>query len=321
MPVKLAVVIVSWNTRALTLEAIRSLLADVTAHGPQPTQVWVVDNASTDGSPQAIRQQFPDVHLIENRQNIGFGPANNVAMRAMGFGQPDTPAADLPAAVYLLNSDTITHPGATQQLYQTLTSLPDAGVVGARLTYEDGSFQHSAFAFPGLLQLWIDLLPVPGRLIDSRLNGRYPRHLYQGYDPFPVGHTLGATMMVKREVIQQVGMFDEDFFMYAEEVDWSWRIHKAGWQIYCVPTAHVTHLSGQSTAQVKSRSVENLWKSRRRLFDKHYPAPKRWLARLIIWLGMRHKLAEVSRHFEAGEISAKERDALTTAYRRIIKEW
>jgi hypothetical protein len=192
-------------------------------------------------------------------------------------------------------------------------------VVGARLSYENGGFQHSAFAFPGLLQLWIDLLPFPSRLYDSRLNGRYPRHLYKEQQPFAVGHTLGATMMVKAEVILQTGMFDEGFFMYAEEVDWSWRIHKAGWYIHCVPTAHVTHLEGQSTQQVKPKSILNLWQSRRRLFQKHYPWAKRQLAWLIIRLGMWRKIRQTHRAVMARQISSKEHDELVAVYRKIMQ--
>jgi GT2 family glycosyltransferase len=318
MTTPLAVVIVSWNTRDLTLQAIQSLVDDVRENGPNATDVWVVDNNSQDGSPAAIRDTFPHVNLIEQPENIGFGPANNVALRAMGFGNPDTLLETLPEAVYLLNSDTITHPGATRDLFEHLNTLPMAGVVGARLTYADGSFQHSAFAFPGLLQLWFDLLPAPNRLYDTRLNGRYPREWYEGYEPFAVGHTLGATMMLKREVIRTTGMFDESFFMYAEEVDWSWRIQQTGWKIYCVPTAHVTHLEGRSTGLVKPRSILNLWESRYCLFEKHFPQWKQWIARWIIRAGMRRKMAAAQQAFAAGKISAKEHDALTDTYRKIM---
>jgi GT2 family glycosyltransferase len=317
--IDLAVVIVNWNTRALTLDALRTLKEDVAQRGPAQTHFWVVDNASSDNSAAAIRTEFPDIHLIENRENVGFAAANNSAMRAMGFGDADITANALPRAVYLLNSDTLTQFGATGTLYETLFSLPDAGVVGARLTYGDGSFQHSAFAFPGMLQLLIDLMPVPGRLYDSRLNGRYPRKCYEGYRPFPVGHTLGATMMLRREVIQKTGMFDEQFFMYAEEIDWSRRIQKAGWRIYCVPTAHVIHLVGQSTRQAKPENIVHLWESRLYLFRKYYAWPKLWLARRIVRLGMRLKIGQARRKYALRHISAKERDVLIATYRQVMR--
>lgn len=306
----LAVIIVNWNTRQLTLDALRTLYADLPPH----SEVWVVDNASSDDSVTAIRDAFPQVNLIASEQNLGFGGGNNAALRALGF-DGSRPVDELPRAVYLLNSDTLTHPGATQTLYNALFELSDAGVVGARLTFGDGSFQHSAFAFPGLAQLWIDLLPAPGRLYESRLNGRYPRALYEGKTPFPVGHTLGATIMLRREVILQTGMFDEQFLMYGEEVDWMWRIQRAGWRIYCVPAAHVTHLGGQSTGQVRPRSVVNLWTSRLQLYDKYYPRWKIIAARQIIRWGMQRLIRQAHKD---SSLSESDRAAMIAAYQSVI---
>jgi N-acetylglucosaminyl-diphospho-decaprenol L-rhamnosyltransferase len=104
-----------------------------------------------------------------------------------------------------------------------------------------------------------------------------------------VDFTLGATMMLKREVIAQTDMFDEGFFMYAEEVDWAWRIRNMGWEIYAVPLAHVVHLSGKSTGKARPQSILNLWTSRLRLFQKHYPAWKLGIARRMIAYGMARK--------------------------------
>ncbi len=315
---ELAVVIVSWNTRDLTLDALRTLYADLDANGPD-AQVWVVDNASTDGSPDAIQKLFPNVMLIVSTENHGFAGGNNVALRLMGFD--DTPGAstgdDLPQAVYLLNSDTRTHPGATRTLYDALFTLPKAGIVGARLTYEDGSFQHSAFHFPGLRQLYIDLFSVPPRLIESGFNGRYARALYAGQRPFPVDHTLGATMMLRRAAIQQTGLFDEQYFMYCEEVDWSWRIRRAGWQIYTVPTAHVTHLAGQSTQQVRPQSVVNLWRSRLRMYEKLYSPLKRAVAHRLLYRGMRRQIKLAHQSYAAGHLTESQRDDLLAAYRTV----
>lgn len=316
-PADLAVLIVSWNTRDLTLDALRALYADLDAHGPQ-ADVWVVDNASTDGSADAIRAQFPQAHLIACDQNHGFAGGNNHALRLMGF-DPADPAPDdaLPQAVYLLNSDTRTHPGATRALYGALLSLPRAGVVGARLTYADGSHQHSAFRFPGLAQLVIDLFPVPARLYDSALNGRYPRAAYEGGAPFPVDHTLGATMMLRREVIRQTGLFDERYFMYCEEIDWSLRIRRAGWEIYCVPGAHVTHLAGQSTAQVRPQSIVNLWRSRLMLFERTDAPLRRALARRIIRAGMAYKIRQARAASARGELPGDQAAQLIEAYQTV----
>jgi N-acetylglucosaminyl-diphospho-decaprenol L-rhamnosyltransferase len=287
--VDLAVVIVTWNSRDYIGNALESLLADLDGNGLS-TDVYVVDSASSDGTGAFITQHFPQVKLIASPENLGFAKANNLALQTMGFGQPVS--TDLPRAVFLLNPDTITQLGATRTLFDALMAHPRRGLVGAQLAYEDGSFQHGAFAFPGLRQLWVEFFPTPGRLIESRFNGRYPRSVYAAGQPFPVDFTLGATMMLRREVVQQTGMFDEQFFMYCEEVDWAWRIHKAGWEIYCVPSASVTHLEGKSTVQVRPRSIVNLWTSRLRLFAKHYPSWKYQLARWMVIFGMRRKIRQ-----------------------------
>lgn len=193
---------------------------------------------------------------------------------------------------------------------------PGLGLVGAALRFGDGSFQHAAFAFPGLRQLWTEFFPTPGRFIEGCWNGRYPRASYEGGSPFEVDFTLGATMMLRAEVIQQVGMFDEQFFMYCEEVDWAWRIRRAGWRIACVPAALVVHLGGQSTGKARARSILNLWQSRLQLFRKHYPAWKLALARRMIILGMalrRRALAHDARY------SPAERAELIAVYDHIVQ--
>lgn len=316
MPADLAVIIVSWNTRDLTLDALRTLYADLDAHGPD-ADVWLVDNASTDGTADIVRKLFPQTRVIESATNVGFAEGNNRALRTLGFGPNASVPDERPEAVYLLNPDTRTHPGATRALYDALISLPRAGVVGARLTYENGSFQHSAFRFPGLAQLVFDLFPMPLRLHDTALNGRYPREQYAAGEPFPVDHTLGATMMLRREAILDTGIFDEQFRMYCEEIDWSMRIRAAGYEIYCVPAAHFTHLAGQSTKQVRPQSELNLWQSRIRLYDKHASPFVRRAARWIIRAGMTRKIAAAKRAFQTGELTAAQRDRLVEVYRTI----
>lgn len=285
--IDLAVVVVTWNNAEVIADALGSLLRDLATSGLR-YEVWLSDSASDDHTVELVRREFTGVHLLENDRNIGFGPANNQALRQLGFG--NGARREKPRAVYLLNPDTITHSGATKRLLEALLSQSDIGVVGARLTFADGSFQHSAFHFPGLRQIWSELFPTPGRLIEGGFNGRYPRSLYESQEPFEVDFTLGATMMLKREAIEASGLFDEDFFIYCEEVDWAWRIHKRGWRILCVPRAHVTHLGGQSTTQVRPSSLIHLWKSRLLLYEKHCPRWKTRLARMLIVLGMRREL-------------------------------
>ncbi len=303
----LAVVMVTWKVRELALDALGTLFADLESEGPEDSQVWLVDNASCDGTVEAVSRRFPQVHLLASNENLGFAAGNNLAMRSMGFGRLEGDA--LPRAVYLLNPDTRTRAGATSKLYQALFANPAVGLVGAQLSFEDGSFQHSAFMFPGLRQLWAELFPLPGRLIEGPFNGRFPRKRYAAGKPFRIDFPLGATMMLRREVIETTGMFDEAFALYCEEIDWAWRIRKAGWQTLCVPAARVTHLEGRSSAQARPESVLKLWRSRARLFRKHYPHWRERLARHLIIHGLRRRLRK-----------QEQNPVLSEVYRTLIRE-
>jgi len=305
--IDLAVVVVTWNNADVIADALQSLLDDLESSGLEG-EVWLVDSASTDETVAIARERFPAVKLIACGRNIGFGAGNNLALRAIGFNGDDR-ASGLPAAVYLLNPDTVTHSGACRRLYDALMARADAGVAGARLTYGDGRFQHSAFHFPDLRQIWSEFFPTPGRWLDGPFNGRYPRERYDSARPFEVDFTLGATMMLKREVIQQTRGFNTDYFLYCEEIDWAWRIKRAGWRILCVPGAHVTHLGGGSTSQARPRSQIDLWKSRLLLYDTYYPRCKRVAARQLLIVGMKRKL----RALGAAD------PELQRAYRRIIE--
>ena len=193
---------------------------------------------------------------------------------------------------------------AIGQMAHFLLAHPEVGGVGAQLRYPDGRFQHGAFRFPGLLQLWFDLFPPrPRRLLDSRLNGRYPRAAYEGGRPFPIDFALGAALMVRGAAIEAAGLLDEGYFMYAEEVDWCWRMRRAGWPFYCVPSAVVIHHGGASTRQFRSQSFVNLWRSRRRLYDRFYGPVRRWLAGGIVRLGMRAEVRRVRAAAARGEIT------------------
>jgi N-acetylglucosaminyl-diphospho-decaprenol L-rhamnosyltransferase len=311
----LSIIIVAWNTRDLVLDAVASAAEDMRRSGISG-DIWVIDNQSSDGTADALRIAYPDgcippVHVLDAPENLGFARGNNFAMRAIGF--PDAP--QLPDYVLLLNPDTVVHSGALRILVDAMEST-GAGLAGARLVYGDGSFQHSAFAFPGLAQLFIDIFPVPARLHESSINGRYPRSLYAQNQPFTIDHPLGATFMLRREVIQQTGMFDEQFQLYCEEVDWAMRIKAAGWQAISVPSAEVIHYGGQSTSQVRPQSVINLWKARLQLYRKYYNPIKLALAKVLIRLGMNRLIQQTARDSSQSE---ETRRALVEAYMHVIR--
>jgi len=273
----LAVIIVSYNTCALLRNCLRAL--EASSHSTPA--IWVVDNASQDGSAEMVRAEFPYAHLLQPGYNLGFAAANNLALRRLGFGSV-APSVQLPEYVLFLNPDTEVQADAVARMRAFLRDMPRAGVVGPALVYPDGSFQHSAFRFPTLWQVWFDLVQWPGRFVESPLNGRYPRALYDAGEPFIIDHPLGAAFMTRAQVIQQVGLMDERFFMYAEEIDWCMRVKRAGWEIYCLPTAVIVHHGGGSTRQQPARMNEVLWRSRFCLFEKHYGKFFAWGARLLL---------------------------------------
>jgi len=281
-----AVVIVSWNVRDYLANCLRSLYSEIDRSGLK-ADVWVVDNASTDGTIDLLADLYSHVRLVVNDENAGFGAASNRGIEAA--------AACDPRYYFLLNPDTMLGKDALTQLVSCLDSRPNAAMAGARLVYGNGRFQHSAFRFPGLAQLAFDLFPLPDRLYESRLNGRYPRHKYAATaEPFQVDHPLGASMLVRTDVVQATGGFDESFHMYCEEIDWCWRIADAGWEIYVVPRAEIIHYGGGSTRQVQALSQVNLWRSRAQLYQKHHGRLKNLLATYLVTSGMNRKLARTS---------------------------
>jgi N-acetylglucosaminyl-diphospho-decaprenol L-rhamnosyltransferase len=280
-----SVVIVSFNVRDLLLQCLESILSnrqlpteerDRTA-GDRATkiEIFVVDNASKDGSAAMVRERFPSIRLIENTDNRGFASANNQAfVQARG------------RYVWMLNPDTVVRANALESLAKFMDAHPRAGACGGKLLYPDGSLQHSAFGFPTLSQILLDFYPLNRRLTDSRLNGRYPRSWYARGEPFQIDHPLGADLMVRRETAEQVGWLDGKFFIYCEEIDWCIRIKRAGWQIWCVPHAEIVHYEAQSTSQFRESMFVELWRARRRLLEKHYSPTFRWVARQIVGAGL-----------------------------------
>jgi GT2 family glycosyltransferase len=228
----LSVILVSYNTRGMTLRCLHRLfdgLADLDC------EVWVVDNASRDGSAEAIAGEFPQVRLVRSDRNLGFGAANNLAMRqARG------------RYYLLLNTDAFPEEQAIRRLMDFLENHPDTAVAGPRLLNGDGSLQVSCYRFPSPSRAWFENLWLSALLPHHPAIGDYRRWAHDRERA--VDFVTGACMLVRREVVEQVGGFDERFFMYSEETDWQRRMRDAGWEIRFTPNAVVTHLGGASGA-------------------------------------------------------------------------
>jgi len=314
----LGIVIVSWNVRELLAACLESAICSLsTFHTPISADLVVVDNASTDSSAEMVRDHFPQVKLIVSGKNLGFAGGNNAGIRHWGLDA--IPNTQYPRYVLLLNPDTVVHGDALETLVRFMDATPRAGVCGARLIHGDGGFQHSAFGFPGLWQIVLDAPSIHPRLLDSSLNGRYSRKRDASGQPFEIDHPLGAAMMVRSDAIRQVGLMDEDFYMYCEEIDWAWRIKEAGWTIYCVPQAEIVHYAGQSTQQVKPEMIVALWTSRLRLYRKHHPAWKQTIARWLVRRKMRDEMRRTDTALARGEMEETTHAALESSYQHVLE--
>jgi hypothetical protein len=298
------VAVVSYNTREL-LHACLASLHDCTL----PLRVVVVDNASRDGSAALVREAFPTIELIAEARNLGFAAATNVGLRKLMCD---------PAIEYLLllNPDTIVHTGAIEELAAFLDAHPRVGAAGPRLLNTDGTLQTAAFRFPTLAMTAIDLFPpgevLPGRLYGSWWHGRYPQ---EGADePFAIDHPLGACILARRSAVEEVGLLDEGFFMYAEEVEWCFRMRRAGWAIWQVPAALVTHVGGAATSQFRARMLVALWSSRMRFLGMAHSAPLVRAHRTLLRAGMLRLALIAWRDYVRGRIDTQELRARLWAY-------
>jgi len=326
MAMDLSVIIVSFNTRDLLKRCLTSVLE---TWGQEPAagkmEIIVVDNASQDGSAAMVRHHFPQARLIASKENLGFVKANNLALR-QAHGR----------YLLLLNPDTEVVGNALATMVRFLDEHPQVGAVGPRLLYADGRLQHSAFRFPTLWQTYFDFFPWPARLLDSPLNGRYPPAAYLG-PPFPTDFVLGACLMVRRQAIQPdnhaatlpgaitrtpgqgspVGLLDEGYFMYCEEMDWCWRLKAAGWEVWCLPQAIVIHHEAQSSRQVRWTAYVEKWRSRYRFFARYYPPWWRAANHLLVRLGLWAEARRARKAWRRGEIDDKELQARLEAYRAV----
>jgi GT2 family glycosyltransferase len=261
---RVSAVIVSYNTRGLLLEAIGSVV------GEPGVETIVVDNASYDGSADAVAARFPQVVLVRSASNLGFAAGvNQGASRAHG------------RSLLLLNPDASLRPGSLDLLYELLDRHPRAALVAPALRYSDGKPQAAAFRFPGLMQIALDLFPID-RLMDSPLNGR----LHAPGKPVQIEHPLGACMLIRRAAWHDVGPLDEGYFMYLEEVDWCRRARLRGWQIWHQPAAMAIHHAGQSTRQQPEAMLAQLWRSRLRYYQRYAGPGYNRAVHLLVGLGI-----------------------------------
>lgn len=268
---RVAVAVVSWNTRDLLAAALRSLEPAARAGD---AEVWVVDNASTDGSPAMVRERFPWVTLVESEENLGFGPAVNLVARRT--------AADWIAPA---NADIELEPGALDTLLETGAAEPRAGIVAPRLVLPGGATQHSVHPFPTLrLALAFNLgLHRLSRTLGDRLT------LEGAWDetrPRVVDWAIGAFMIVRREAFDAVGGFDAEQWMYAEDLDLGWQIRAAGYTTRFEPRAVVRHVSSAAATQAFGDEIVSRWMAASYgWMARRRGVGRTWAVAAVNWLG------------------------------------
>lgn len=233
--IHLTITIVSWNTRELTHNCLKSLLTEKVK---EIAEIHVVDNNSHDGSAEMIRQEFPEVRLFANKENVGFARANNQSWReARG------------RYWLLLNSDTIVKDGAVEKLIEFMDSHPKAGMASSKLLNPDKTIQYCAQREPSVFTILLEFSRLH-KLLPPKLRGDLLLSTYFSYNyPQKMDWAWGTALIVRREAIEEGGALSENFFMYGEDMEWSLRLRKYGWEVWICPDSEIIHYGGQSTQQ------------------------------------------------------------------------
>jgi len=293
-----SIIIVSYNTRAVLLDCLDSIYRWAP---PRHGEIIVIDNASTDGSAEAVAQCFSNVLLVRNTENLGFAKANNQGLqKATG------------KYLLLLNPDTLFIEDAMTPLLAFMEQHSEIGIAGCKILNRDSSLQPSYFPLPNLLSVFWTALFLDRFAPLNHVNGKWVlRHQPQA-EPFRVQRLLGAFLLARREVLQQVGRFDEGFFLFSEEEDLCYRVLQQGWTIYYFPQTSIIHLGGQSAPKTNPRAVVYANDSKVRFFRKHYGKLTQLLFR-VIWF-----VALIIRMPAVFFLKAAERREMLKAYLRSV---
>jgi len=257
----ISIIIVNWNTKKLLLDCLASIFSTIKGVS---YEVILVDNASSDGSVEAVQEAYPQVEIIQNEENLGFAAANNKGFHKM-----------LGRYALLLNTDTVLTEDAIEKLFYYMENNPEAGMACGQLLNRDGTKQNSIANFPSLIGLVFN-----ETLLRIFLPKKYPSKRVEYFNPIEVESCIGACLMVRKQAMDDVGLLDERYFFFLEETDWALRMERAGWKSCFIPNARIYHLQGQSVGHnVKSRVM--FYRSRY-TYLKKWHREWYWLFRLII---------------------------------------
>lgn len=270
---QLSIIIVSYNTKRLTLDAIESVISSVKK---TEYEIFVVDNASSDGSVEAIRSTFPDVKVISNMQNLGFSAANNIAIReAQG------------EYILLLNSDTIVGKDTIDKSIDFLHNNGEYDVLGCKVVLRDGKLDKACKrGFPTPWNSLCYLLKLDKIFYRNKKFGGYHQTFIHEDTIAEVDCIMGAYMMIKRGVIDKIGLLDETFFMYGEDIDWCYRIRKNGYTIVYYPEVEITHYKKASSVKKGNKTIIEFYRSMYIFYKKHFYSKYNIFVSWLVYLGI-----------------------------------
>jgi N-acetylglucosaminyl-diphospho-decaprenol L-rhamnosyltransferase len=276
----LGIVILNWNTRDLLKRCLETVYA---SEGDFSYQVVVVDNASSDDSAAMVREGFPQAQVIASPTNGGYPYGNNLGLRALGFREGGQAVPDAPRYAVLLNPDTEVPPRAFHDMLTFMDGQPKIGVAGPKLVLLDGSLDKACRrSFPTPLTSLYHFLGLAKLFPQSPHFARYNMTYLPIDQEAEVDSVVGAYMQVRREAIEAVGLLDEVFFMYGEDLDWAYRIKDAGWRVVYHPQVAVKHVKRAASSQ-SPRAKFEFWRAMLIFYRKHYRATTPlWLHSLIM---------------------------------------
>lgn len=296
----LSIIIVSYNTRDLTIDCLNSVFDSDTEY---TYEVIVVDNDSMDDSVHAIKEQFPQVHLIENHANTGFAKANNQAME-IAHGH----------YVLLLNSDTIVQPATLQTMLAYMEEHPAVGVSGCKVILPDGSLDKACRrGFPTPSASFYYAFGLSKLFPDTPRFNQYHLSYLDPNDTYPVDCLVGAFMLLRQETIAQVGGLDETFFMYGEDIDWCYRIKQTGWEIHYHSATYIVHYKGASSRRKPMKIIYEFHRAMWVFHRKHFKQRYSWFTNMAVLsgIGLKFSLSVISNKLKPGTLAMRTLDSRT----------
>ena len=269
----IAIVIVSFNVETLLKECIESVCRETTE---ATFDIRVVDNHSRDGSVPMVKRDFPDVHLIENDRNVGFPKANNQAIVQC--------TSDY---ILLLNPDTVVRDGAIDKMVHFMDEHPDVGVSGCRVLNEDGSLQLACRrSIPTPRVAFYRLTGLSRLFPHSKTMARYNLTFLDPNEPHEVDAVSGAFLVIRKKVVDAIGVLDENFFIYGEDMDWCIRAKKAGWKVMYYPHAQIVHYKGVGCRTNNRKTTYEFYRAMVLFHKKHFARECSSLTNALIYIGI-----------------------------------